>query len=92
MPSTVGDNYVHAGNTSARDAFNRRTLDEDAALVLPYLRAGMSLVDFGCGAGSLMNGFARLLAPGEVTGIDSLEHAVDRARELAQQAGVTNAG
>jgi len=50
----------------------------------------MRLVDFGCGAGSLTCGFARLIAPGEVLGFDMSEAAIARARGLAEQAGLTN--
>ena len=85
----------YAGSSPARignDADGQLQLDvEDAALVLPFLRPGMRLVDFGCGDGSLTNGFARRRTVlGQVTGIDSLEDAIGRARELAQQAGLIN--
>jgi SAM-dependent methyltransferase len=50
----------------------------------------MSLVDFGCGAGSLTCGFASLIAPGDVLGVDISEDAIGRARALAQEAGLTN--
>jgi SAM-dependent methyltransferase len=50
----------------------------------------MRLVDFGCGAGSLTCGFASLIAPGEVLGVDISEEAIERARALAEQAGLTN--
>jgi SAM-dependent methyltransferase len=71
---------VFAGNASARDLFNERTVEQDASVV-PHLRKGMRLVDFGCGAGSLTCGFARLVAP----------DAIGRARDLAEQAGLSNA-
>jgi SAM-dependent methyltransferase len=50
----------------------------------------MSLVDFGCGAGSLTCGFASLVAPGAVLGFDISEDAIGRARALAEQAGLAN--
>jgi SAM-dependent methyltransferase len=50
----------------------------------------MSLVDFGCGAGSLTCGFASLVAPGDVLGIDMSEVAINRARALADQASLAN--
>jgi SAM-dependent methyltransferase len=51
----------------------------------------MDVVDFGCGAGSLTCGFARLIAPGKVLGLDTSEDAIGRARALAEQAGLDNA-
>jgi SAM-dependent methyltransferase len=89
-PSAVGSNYVFTGNTAARDLFNQRTVEQDAPLVAPHLRPGMRLVDFGCGAGSLICGFARLISPGDALGFDISEDAIGRARALAEQTGLTN--
>jgi SAM-dependent methyltransferase len=70
--------------------FNQRTVDLDAPLVAPHLRPGISLVDFGCGAGSLTCGFASLIAPGGVLGVDRSADAIGRARALAEQTGLVN--
>lgn len=80
--------YVLSGIPAARDLFNLRTVERDAALVLPHLRPGMRVVDFGCGAGSLTCGFAELVAPGEVLGFDMSEDAVLRAKALADRSGL----
>src|SRR6266567_1643078 len=82
--------YSLAGNEFATEHFNRRTVSRDAVLVVPHLRAGMRLVDFGCGAGSLTCGFARLVAPADVVGFDTSEEAIGRARALAEEAGLRN--
>jgi ubiquinone/menaquinone biosynthesis C-methylase UbiE len=50
----------------------------------------MSLIDIGCGLGSITTGLAEWVAPGEVVGIDLDDGAVQRARQLAEQRGVTN--
>jgi ubiquinone/menaquinone biosynthesis C-methylase UbiE len=73
-----------------RDLHNQRTVERDAAFVVPHLRPGMRLVDLGCGTGSLTCGFAGLVAPGEVQGFDISEDAIGRARGLAEQAGLSN--
>ena len=67
-PKALGSNYVFTGSAHARDLFNQRTVEEDAPLVAQHLRPGMRVVDFGCGAGSLTCGFARMTAPGDVLG------------------------
>ena len=89
-PTAAGSSYTFTGSAAARDLFNQRTVERDASLVAPHLRPGMSLVDFGCGAGSLTCGFASLVAPGEVLGVDMSEDAIGRARALAEQAGLAN--
>jgi SAM-dependent methyltransferase len=82
--------YVLSGISAARDLFNLRTVNRDAALVVRHLRPGMRVVDFGCGAGSLTCGFAELVAPGDVLGFDISEDAIGRAKALAEQSGLTN--
>ena len=82
--------YAFAGHQSSVEHFDRRAIGGDAALVVPHLYAGMRLVDFGCGAGSLTCGFAGLVAPGEVVGFDTSEEAIFRARALAEEAGLSN--
>jgi SAM-dependent methyltransferase len=82
--------YVFAGNSAARDLFNQRSVEQDAPVVAQHLQRGMHLVDLGCGAGSLTCDFARLIAPGEVLGVDASRDAIDRARALAEQSGLSN--
>jgi SAM-dependent methyltransferase len=91
-PTTAaGDGqYALSGIPAARDLFNLRTINRDAALVVPHLHPGMRVVDFGCGAGSLTCGFAELVAPGDVLGFDMSEDAIGRAKALAEQSGLTN--
>ena len=88
--TAAAHDYIHAGDASARDLHNLRTVNRDASHVVPHLRPGMRLVDFGCGTGSLTCGFAELVAPAEVLGFDTSEEAIARARSLAAQSGLTN--
>jgi ubiquinone/menaquinone biosynthesis C-methylase UbiE len=81
---------VLAGDVAARELFNRRTLERDAPHLMKRLHAGMRVVDFGCGAGSLTLGLAAMVAPAQVLGIDFQQQAIDRARALADESGVDN--
>jgi ubiquinone/menaquinone biosynthesis C-methylase UbiE len=48
-----------------------RTAEHHASYFLPYLTAGMDLLDVGCGPGSITRGLARHVAPGRAVGLDS---------------------
>ena len=68
-------------------AHARRTADRNAAFLLPHLRAGMRLIDAGCGPGSITTGLAEVVAPGETVGIDASPDAVESARAHAREKG-----
>ena len=67
-----------------------RTAEIHAAFLLPHLRAGMDLLDCGCGPGTITLGLAQAVSPGRVTGIDVEESQLARAREKAAERGLTN--
>jgi len=68
----------------------KRTASQEAAHLLPHLRAGMHVLDAGCGPGPITLGLAAAVAPGEVVGIDLQPSLVEHARALAVQHGVVN--
>jgi ubiquinone/menaquinone biosynthesis C-methylase UbiE len=67
-----------------------RTADNSAAYLLPHLRPGSTLLDVGCGPGSLTIDLARRTAPGRVIGIDLSDEVVAEAEAAATTAGVAN--
>ncbi len=67
-----------------------RTASEDARFVLGFLKPGMSLLDCGCGPGSISLGLASYVAPGEVLGIDINPKLIEQAEAAAVEQGVTN--
>jgi SAM-dependent methyltransferase len=68
----------------------RRTAAQIASFLLPSLRAGMHVLDCGCGPGSITIGLADVVAPGEVVGIDIKPSQITLARTQAAQRGLTN--
>lgn len=76
--------------TALRQAFARRTVETHAAFLLPYLQPHMRLLDCGCGPGTITTGLAKVVAPGDVLGLDADQHQVDRANDHAAKEGVPN--
>jgi SAM-dependent methyltransferase len=57
-----------------------RTAENSSGYLLPHLQPGQSLLDVGCGPGTITADLALLVAPGEVVGIDAAPEAVEQAR------------
>jgi SAM-dependent methyltransferase len=71
---TADPRYTHGHHESVLRSHRWRTAENSAAYLLPNLSSGMSLLDVGCGPGTITLDLARLVAPGSVVGVDrSLE-------------------
>lgn len=64
------DRYTHGHHESVLRSHKWRTAENSAAFVLPYLRDGMSLLDVGCGPGTITADLAQRIAGGTVVGVD----------------------
>ena len=84
------EHYTHGHSKLATRVLGQRTVTSHAAFFTPYLKSGMSLLDCGCGPGSITLGFVQLVAPGEVVGVDLAENQLAQARVSAQAQGVSN--
>ena len=85
------DIYTHGHQDAVLRSHRWRTAANSAAYLVPHLRPGMSLLDVGCGPGTLSADLARLTAPGEVLGVDVAASVIDEATQHAAAAGVGNA-
>ncbi len=63
---------------------HRRNAETHAAQLLPHLKPGQRLLDFGCGPGSISVGLATAIAPGELHGLDIEESQIALARAAAK--------
>ncbi|MCY4107430.1 MAG: hypothetical protein OXG11_00190, partial [Chloroflexi bacterium] len=62
--------YTMGFGEGAVDHLGRATAGSHARHLLPYLRSGLRVLDFGCGAGTISTGLAAAIAPGELHGVD----------------------
>ncbi|MHC6222510.1 methyltransferase domain-containing protein [Arthrobacter sp. MMS24-S77] len=84
------DVYTHGHHESVVRAHASRTAENSAAFVIPHLTAGTSVLDVGCGPGSITCDFAELVAPAKVVGLDRSAEIVAQAASLASERGVEN--
>ena len=83
--------YTMGFSEEMLEALRRFTAEANAAYLLPYLRPGLRVLDFGCGPGTISVGLAKAVAPGELHDVDMEESQVDLARSTAETNGQDNA-
>ena len=67
-----------------------RHVGHQGAFFAQHLTPGMSLLDCGCGPGTLTCGLAEIVAPGQVTAMDIEATQIEKARALALEKGLHN--
>jgi len=86
----IVETYTPGHSEAVSDFMARRTLATHGAFFVPYLRPGLSVLDCGCGPGSITLGIAARVDPGEVAGIDFAPDQITRARQAAAREGRRN--
>lgn len=84
------ESYIHDYKSAHARYIAERTAAAEAAFFLPYLRSGMTLLDCGCGVGTITIGLVEAVAPTKVVGIDIAESQIDTARSNAADRGISN--
>ena len=72
------------------ELLERRSAPRNAAHLVPHLLPGMTLLDLGCGPGSITTGLAKAVHPGRTHGVDLNEEQLGLARRRAQELGLEN--
>jgi len=72
--------YTHGHHESVLRSHRWRTAENSAAYLLPHLRPGTSLLDVGCGPGTITADLADLVAPGAVTAVENAPDVLSVAR------------
>jgi SAM-dependent methyltransferase len=84
------DVYTHGHQDAVLRSHRWRTAANSAAYLLPFLDAGMRVLDVGCGPGTLTVDLARRVAPGAVVGVDVSADVIREATAYAAGEGVAN--
>lgn len=87
---TTHEFYSMSDAEAQRTYVESRRASEWVGFFIPYLKPGMSLLDCGCGVGSITLDLAELVSPGKVIGVDMDESQLSIARANAQARGLTN--
>lgn len=74
--------YTHGQHASVLDSYRVRTAANSASYLIPHLQPGQSLLDIGCGPGSITADLAGLVAPGEVIALDASSEVLGQAAAL----------
>ncbi|CAN8101648.1 unnamed protein product [Discula destructiva] len=82
--------YAHGHHTSVVSSHARRTAQDSAAFLLPHLQPHYTILDVGCGPGTITADVAQLVPQGRVTGIDAVEGVLETARAHVQGRSITN--
>lgn len=86
--STSSNTYAHGHSTATVAGHSARTADVCAAHLVPHLTPGASILDVGCGPGSITSGFVPHVSPGgRVVGVDSSEGVIATAQSQFGSSG-----
>jgi ubiquinone/menaquinone biosynthesis C-methylase UbiE len=75
------DRYTHGHHESVLRSHKWRTAENSAAFMLPYLRDDMSLLDVGCGPGTITADLAGRIPNGMVVGVDLPSDVIGAAQD-----------
>ncbi len=82
--------YTMGYSDEFQKMLHRRNAVTNAAYLLPSLKAGLRVLDFGCGPGTISMGLAKAVEPGELHGIDIEESQIQMAQAAAKAGGHDN--
>lgn len=88
--TTPGDRYTHGHHESVVRSHSWRTVDNSAAYLKPYLVPGATVLDVGCGPGTITLDIASRVYPARVVGLDASDEVIRRATALAIEREVSN--
>lgn len=82
--------YSHGHHKSVVEDHARRTAQDSAAFLLPHIKPNHTILDVGCGPGTITADLAALVPQGKVVGADAVESVLEQAQAFADSRGLTN--
>src|SRR5215217_2057467 len=89
MPNSSREIYSHGHHESVLRSHRWRTAENSAAYLLPRLNSGDTVLDIGCGPGTITADLAMLVTPGRVTALEVTAPALDLARAEIGKRGLS---
>lgn len=84
------EHYAHGHHESVLRSHSWRTVNNSASYLASALVPGASVLDVGCGPGTITIDIAARVAPAMVIGVDASAEIVDKATALAAERDVDN--
>jgi SAM-dependent methyltransferase len=81
--------YTHGHHESVLRSHRWRTAENSAGYLLPRLTSGVTVLDVGCGPGTITADLAALVTPGRVTALETTGEALGLARAEIERRGLT---
>ncbi|TDX81635.1 ubiquinone/menaquinone biosynthesis C-methylase UbiE [Rathayibacter sp. PhB151] len=85
-PADATGRYAHGHHESVLRSHRWRTVENSAGYLLPHLAHGVSILDVGCGPGTITVDLAERVAPGRVLGVDASAEVIAQAAALDSSA------
>jgi len=82
--------YTHGLHESVLRSHQRRTAEDSAAYLLPHLTPGSSVLDIGCGPGTITADLAARVTPGPVMAVDQFADVLNVARGEVERRNLSN--
>jgi ubiquinone/menaquinone biosynthesis C-methylase UbiE len=84
------ERYTHGHHESVLASHSWRTVDNSAAYLAELFSVGTTVLDVGCGPGTITVDIAERVAPAKVRGVDAAADVIAKAQALASERSLTN--
>ncbi|KIW87067.1 uncharacterized protein Z519_12364 [Cladophialophora bantiana CBS 173.52] len=84
-PLSSASTYTQGHSAAVVASHASRTVENSAAFLLPHLQPHFTVVDLGCGPGTITKGFCPHVPDGSVIGIDAADSVIELARAGASE-------